>query len=79
MVPSPSKGSNLNPASGPLNLARNRPIIETPVVISDGSGSDAADPPRPSKTSASTDAVMKGSVPKSTAVPSERVPALELN
>ena len=49
MVSSPSKGVSPKKLSGPLTRVRNRPLVETPVIISDGSGSDGAGAPPPPK------------------------------
>ena len=66
MVPFPSKGVSPKKPSGPLTHVRNRPLLETPVIISDGSGSDGAGtfpPPKAEVPSATTVAApVQGSV-----------------
>ena len=68
MAPSPPKVTSPKKASGPLPRARNRPIVETPVVISDGSGSDGASTPQPPKAAVPGGAAISAAVQESAPV-----------
>ena len=80
MAPSPQKEASFKRALAPLPRVRNRQLTETPVVISDGSGSDTAVGSQPAQAAKPTVPTVATVAPQESApVPSERGPVPELD